>query len=170
MIKIVCNNKEYLSDSPVTVAQVFSHLLPENHEKPLGAFCGGRVLELSSILKNDCELIPITFSHEEGRRIYERSLRFILLLAVQRCYPEVRVRIEHSIGFGLYFEFTGKRVTQSDVLLIEDTMREIVREESNTANVTINVYGSEGQNIRDLANIVMDRITQNINRQEAAFA
>ena len=129
MIKIVCNNKEYLSDSPVTVAQVFSHLLPENHEKPLGAFCGGRVLELSSILKNDCELTPITFSHEEGRRIYERSLRFILLLAVQRCYPEVRVRIEHSIGFGLYFEFTGKRVTQSDVLLIEDTMREIVRED-----------------------------------------
>ena len=51
-----------------------------------------------------------------------------------------------------------------------DDLREIVREESNTANVTINVYGSEGQNIRDLANIVMDRITQNINRQEAAFA
>ena len=51
-----------------------------------------------------------------------------------------------------------------------DDLREIVREESNTANVTINVYGSEGQNIRDLANIVMDRITQNISRQEAAFA
>ena len=129
MINITCNGKEYLSDSPVTVAQVFSHLLPETHEKPLGAFCGGRVLELKSLLKKDCAITPVTFAHEEGRRIYERSLRFILLLAVQRCYPEVRVRIEHSIGFGLYFELAGKRVTQSDVLLIEDTMREIVRED-----------------------------------------
>ncbi len=128
MIRITCNEKEYLSERAITVAQVFSHLLDENHAPALGAFCGGRVLELNSILKKDCELTPITFSHEEGRRIYERSLRFILLLAVHRCYPDARVRIEHSIGFGLYFELDGKRVTQSDVLLIEDTMREIVRE------------------------------------------
>ena len=51
-----------------------------------------------------------------------------------------------------------------------DDLREIVREESNTANVTINVYGQEGQNVRELANIVMDRIRNNIDRREAAFA
>ncbi|MBQ1946378.1 MAG: nucleoside kinase [Clostridia bacterium] len=127
MIRITCNAKEYLSEREITVAQVFSHLWPEI--PALGAFCGGRVLELKSILKKDCELTPITFAHEEGRRIYERSLRFILLLAVHRCYPEARVRIEHSIGFGLYFELEGKRVTQSDTLKIEDTMREIVHED-----------------------------------------
>ena len=43
--------KEYLSERAISVAQVFSHLLPENHETALGAFCGGRVLELKSILK-----------------------------------------------------------------------------------------------------------------------
>lgn len=51
-----------------------------------------------------------------------------------------------------------------------DDLREIVREESNTANITLNVYGSEGQNVRELANIVMERIQRNIDRQEAAFA
>ena len=51
-----------------------------------------------------------------------------------------------------------------------DDLREIVREESNTANVTINVYGSEGQSVRELANIVMERIQSNITRKEAAFA
>jgi hypothetical protein len=51
-----------------------------------------------------------------------------------------------------------------------DDLREIVREESNTANVTINVYGSEGQSVRELANIVMQRIQSNITRKEAAFA
>lgn len=51
-----------------------------------------------------------------------------------------------------------------------DDLREIVREETNTANITLNVYGSEGQNVRQLADVVMDRIRQNIDRREAAFA
>ncbi|MBR1606436.1 MAG: nucleoside kinase [Clostridia bacterium] len=109
-----------------TVAEALAHLLPPGHDKPLGAFCGGRVLELNSKLTQDCALKPITFQHEEGRRIYERSLRFILLLAVHRCYPDVRMRIEHSIGFGLYLQLEGKRVVQGDAKLIEATMQEIV--------------------------------------------
>lgn len=84
------------------------------------------MLELGSRLTQDTTLRPITFQDEEGRRIYERSLRFILLLAVHRCYPDVRVRIEHSIGFGMYLQLVGRRVVQGDAKLIEDTMREIV--------------------------------------------
>ena len=123
---ITCENKEMDFAANVTVGEALSALLPPEHDKPLGAFCGGRVLELGSKLHQKCELRPITFQHEEGRRIYERSLRFTLLLAVHRCYPGVRVRIEHSIGYGLYFQLEGKRVVQGDAQMIEDTMREIV--------------------------------------------
>ena len=126
MITITCNGTSLTREGPLTVGEAFDALLPDGHDKPLGAFCGGRVLELNSHLTQSCELRPITFQHEEGRRIYERSLRFILLLAVRRCYPDVRVRIEHSIGFGLYLQLEGRRVVQGDAKLIEDTMREIV--------------------------------------------
>lgn len=51
-----------------------------------------------------------------------------------------------------------------------DDLREIVREESNTANITMNIYGAEGQDVRKLADIVMDRIQHSIDRREAAFA
>ena len=126
MPTIECNQQHITFDQPVTVAQALALLLPESHDKPLGAFCEGRVLELGSRLTQDTTLRPITFQDEEGRRIYERSLRFILLLAVHRCYPDVRVRIEHSIGFGMYLQLVGRRVVQGDAKLIEDTMREIV--------------------------------------------
>lgn len=126
MPTIECNQQHITFDQPVTVAQALTRLLPESHDKPLGAFCEGRVLELGSRLTQDTTLRPITFQDEEGRRIYERSLRFILLLAVHRCYPDVRVRIEHSIGFGMYLQLVGRRVVQGDAKLIEDTMREIV--------------------------------------------
>ena len=125
MPTIECNQQRITFDQPVTVAQALARLLPESHDKPLGAFCEGRVLELGSRLTQDTTLRPITFQDEEGRRIYERSLRFILLLAVHRCYPDVRVRIEHSIGFGMYLQLVGRRVVQGDAKLIEDTMREI---------------------------------------------
>ena len=126
MPTIECNQQHITFDQPVTVAQALARLLPERHDNPLGAFCEGRVLELGSRLTQDTTLRPITFQDEEGRRIYERSLRFILLLAVHRCYPDVRVRIEHSIGFGMYLQLVGRRVVQGDAKLIEDTMREIV--------------------------------------------
>ena len=126
MITLQYQDKTLQAEPGITVSQALDQLLPAGHAKPLGAFCGGRVLELNSKLKADCDLRPITFQDEEGRRIYERSLRFILLLAVYRCYPGVRLRIEHSIGFGLYLQLEGKRVVQGDAKLIEDTMREIV--------------------------------------------
>jgi len=36
--------------------------------------------------------------------------------------------------------------------------------------VTINVYGAEGQDVRRLADIVMERIQHSIDRREAVFA
>ena len=51
-----------------------------------------------------------------------------------------------------------------------DDLRDIVREEAGAHDVTINVYGAEGQDVRKLADIVMDRIQHSIDRREAAFA
>ena len=51
-----------------------------------------------------------------------------------------------------------------------DDLRDIVREESGPNDVTINVYGAEGQDVRTLADIVMERIQDSIDRREAAFA
>lgn len=50
-----------------------------------------------------------------------------------------------------------------------DDLRKIVREESG-GTVTINVYGAEGQDVRQLANIVMDKINTHMRRESGAFA
>ena len=41
-----------------------------------------RIVELNDVLPAGGVLRPLTLREEEGRRIYERSLRFVLLLAV----------------------------------------------------------------------------------------
>ena len=59
----------------------------------LAAQSGGVVRELNDPLKQDCTLVPLTLENEEGRRIYERSLRFVMLLALRHLYPMKRVYI-----------------------------------------------------------------------------
>ena len=94
-VSILGKEKEYdLQRSPVSVFRVLMDLAPEYMTWALGCFCGGRALELNELLTEDCTLHPITFQNEEGRRIYERTLRFVMLLAVKRVLgEECRVRI-----------------------------------------------------------------------------
>ncbi len=85
----------------------------------------GRVLELTDIVTRDGEIRPLTLRDEEGRRIYERSLRFVLLLAFRRLMPGQRVRIEYSVGGGVYLHTPGRELTAADVAAIEAEMRAI---------------------------------------------
>ena len=63
--------------------------------------------------------------YEEDRRIYERSARLILLLALRDVCPGATVRIEHSIGHGVYMNVSGVSLTAALVRSIEQKMHKI---------------------------------------------
>ena len=63
--------------------------------------------------------------NEEDRRIYERSARLILLLALRDVLPGATVRFEHSIGRGIYMTVKGASLTAARVRAIEQRMHEI---------------------------------------------
>lgn len=128
-MKIRFMDKEGDFSSPPTVAAVIAALAPEYLSTALGCFCGGKSLELHEPLTQPCSLQPITFQDEEGRRIYERSLRFVLLLAVRRALPGMHVRIEHSIGYGVYMRLLEKEMDQSTADALQAEMEAIVRED-----------------------------------------
>ncbi|MBR6809517.1 MAG: nucleoside kinase [Clostridia bacterium] len=130
-VSILGKEKEYdLQRSPVSVFRVLTDLAPEYMTWALGCFCGGRALELNELLTEDCTLHPITFQNEEGRRIYERTLRFVMLLAVKRVLgEECRVRIEHSIGYGVYMRFLDRDADEETVEKLEAEMHRIVKED-----------------------------------------
>ena len=67
--------------------------------------------------------------NEEDRRVYERSARLILLLALRDVVPGAKVRFEHSIGHGIYMNVVGADVTASLVRRIEKRMHEIVAQD-----------------------------------------
>lgn len=91
----------------------------------LAAMDGGRVLELNDPITADAALIPLTLQDDEGRRIYERSLRFVMLLALRRLYPGQQVRIEYSVGHGVFVRLPHLLMTEAMVRNTEQVMHEI---------------------------------------------
>lgn len=64
--------------------------------------------------------------YEDDRRICERSARLVLLLALRDVVPGAKVRLEHSIGYGVYMTVTGVNLTAALVRRIEERMHNIV--------------------------------------------
>ena len=114
-------------NAPQTVQQILAVMAPEAAGQALGCFRGGKALELTEMVSESCRLHPITFQNEEGRRIYERSLRFVLLMAVKHLYPQLHLRIEHSIGYGVYMRFLEEDADEGMVSALEEEMRKIVQ-------------------------------------------
>ena len=90
---------------------------------------GGRVLEMGDAVLRDGALQPLTLADEEGRRIYERGLRFVALLAIRRLWPGQRVRIEYSVAGGVCLMLPGREVTAADCAAIRREMEAIIAED-----------------------------------------
>jgi uridine kinase len=89
---------------------------------------GGSCLELSAPLYEDCALTGLTYADEEGRRVYERSLRFLLLLSMKRLFPGKRVRILNSVGYGVYLRVLGEDMDHAMVRALEAEMRSLAKQ------------------------------------------
>ncbi len=85
------------------------------------------IRELGFKITESCKVEFIDLTHTDGFRIYQRSLCFVLIKAVNDLFPKRKVIIKHSISKGLYCEIYGeKELDASEVELINKRMRNIV--------------------------------------------
>ncbi len=101
---------------------IFHAFFPGRTPRPLAASLYGRVRPLNWAPEEDCQLELLDYTSDEGRRVYERSLRFLFLLAMRDVMPGVRVRIEHSVGYGIYIDVKAS-LTDETVQAVENRMR-----------------------------------------------
>ncbi len=96
------------------------------NEKPLAAQLGGEIFNLGYCPKRDCELTLLRFADEEGRRVYERTLQFVLIIAVRKLFPDARVIVQYSLGEGVYITFKKEpMLSDGDVELLKAEMRAV---------------------------------------------
>lgn len=119
---ITVSEKTQVFPQDTEVGAIFEALFPNRKPQPIAACINGRVRPLTWAPHQDCTLRILDYTDEMGRRIYERSLRFLFLLAMRDVMPGVRVRIEHSAGYGLFINVHAP-LTEALIQAIEARMQ-----------------------------------------------
>jgi uridine kinase len=94
----------------------------------VAALVDGALEELSMPVTRDVSVQPLDLTTHDGIRIYQRSLSFLLIVAVYELFPEATVIVDHSIALGGFFcQVRGRPLfTSQELRAIEARMRDIV--------------------------------------------
>lgn len=92
----------------------------------VAAFLNNEIRELTFEVKEPCNIRFVSLASDDGVRIYQRSLKFLLLKALHDCYPDRDVAIRHSVSKGIFFDVVGPALGQEQVRHLERHMHELV--------------------------------------------
>jgi len=88
----------------------------------------GKESDLSTPIKGDCSLEPVTFQDPEGRRIFWHSASHLMAQAVKEIYPGAFLTIGPAVEEGFYYDIdSDKPISEGDLPRIEEKMRELVK-------------------------------------------
>lgn len=115
-------------DAPVKVMDVAKSISEGLARVALGAKVNGKVVELNSLIEDDCTLEILTFKDDEGKKIYRHTCSHILAQAMKSIYPTVKLAIGPAIDNGFYYDFDFKTaITFEELGKVEDEMKKIIK-------------------------------------------
>ncbi len=72
-----------------------------------GAIVNNQIKELGFCVVKTKHIEFIDVSHQDGMRLYIRSLVFVLFAAVKEVFPDVTLQVQNGISNGYYCELNG---------------------------------------------------------------
>ncbi len=115
-------------DAPLTVMDVASDIGPGLAKATLAGRVNGELVDASFVIKDDAELAIITSKNEEALELMRHDAAHVMAQAVQELFPGTQVTIGPAIENGFYYDFAREQpFTDTDLKVIEDRMREIVK-------------------------------------------
>lgn len=108
-IKIYCENKDLEKNYPIgtTLLDILEKEKPKTKYPILGAMLNNGLKELDYAIYKPKRVRFIDYTHPDGKRMYMRSLSFILFKAVRDVFPKASLKIKHSVSNGFYCKLEG---------------------------------------------------------------
>lgn len=104
-------------------------LNPKETENILGVKINNEICSLEKRIQYTARIEPIMIDTKDGASIYRRSLCLLLAAAAYKLYPQTRLLVGHSLGYGYYYNLDdGKEDTQEVIDSIYAQMRKMVDE------------------------------------------
>lgn len=131
-IKIFCENNQVEKAYPFgsTLEDIIEDQKINIGNPILGAMVNHSLKELDYMIYKPKTVKFIDYSHPDGKRMFMRSLSFLLFMAARELYPEATLKIEHSYSNGFYCKLHCKNpLNYSEASLrIKNRMHEIVQD------------------------------------------
>ena len=97
----------------------------------------GKIVDLRTVIDNDCELNIVTASDPEGLRVIRHTASHVMAEAVKRLYPNAKVAIGPAIEDGFYYDFDNESFSREDLDKIEEEMKKIIKEGHEITRFTL---------------------------------
>ncbi|MDE5899249.1 MAG: nucleoside kinase [Treponemataceae bacterium] len=102
----------------------------EPEERIFAVRVNNEVCPLDKKLECSARLAPVLDDTKDGSIVYRRSLCLLLAAAAHRLYPDARLLVGHSLGYGYYYTLnTGSPVEAEHVAALEAEMRRLVAQD-----------------------------------------
>ena len=113
--------------SVISIAKDISESLARN---VISAKFNEKVIETSSIIKEDGKLEFYTWDNDDGKKAFWHSSSHVMAQSIQELFPEAKLTIGPAINNGFYYDVDlgDKKISESDFEKIETRMLEICRE------------------------------------------
>ena len=133
----------------------------------------GTIRDLNYIVKNDCEVEFLNIvDSPDAVRIYEATLRYLVVMAIYNIYGKADVRINYSVSMALYIDLSKMDVSldEAEVEKIKKEMDRLIKADlplnrlSIKKEDAIDIYTK--QNMMDKVNILKYRKEDHVNIYE----
>ena len=116
------------------------------HETPTG------IEPRQAVRRAQGQIKLLRYGDDLGKRVYERTLQYVLFMALRQLWPKAKVQVNYSLGPGLYITVEKEPdLSQDDINQLDACCRAIVRQdlpllrERLDIQEAIDFYQKEGQ-------------------------
>lgn len=125
MITLTFSNGKTLETKPeITAYDVLENF--DDTKNLVAVKINNEVCSLNQSIKVNSNIEPIYINSTEGSSIYRRSLCFVLAAAAQKLFPNKRLLVGHSLGYGYFYTFDNSEITQDEIASLKSLMAEII--------------------------------------------
>lgn len=136
-MKVKVNDIEVSSENIVSVYDAIKEAGLMTRDV-IAASMDGKTVELTKKAEEGCNIIPLEFSDEAGKDVFNHTASHILAQAVKRLFPESKLTIGPAVESGFYYDIDTDVSVTPDVLdKLEVEMRKIVKENLKIERFTL---------------------------------
>jgi threonyl-tRNA synthetase len=127
--------KEY--DKALTVYEIAADISEGLARMACAGELNGEVVDLRTVVDQDCSLNILTFNDEAGKAAYRHTTSHVLAQAVKRLYPQAKLAIGPSIDTGFYYDFDIESFDRAALDALEAEMKKIIKEGAELVRFTL---------------------------------